>query len=246
MNTLPAILSAIIAFAATLSAGIFVKNLKSNIGVICAFSAGFFIALSLFDLLPKIIALAPGTQISIDKPLLTAIAGFFFLFVLDLAFSKIHLKDHHMANKTLQPRIGLLSTIEFCSHGFIEGLAIGVSFQLQFGLGVFVAVAVISHDFCDGISTLALMLNSGNTLKSSMSMLFFDAIAPVLGAATTLFFSIENYFLVLMLSFLAGSFLYIGGGSLLPDAYRMNRPIVTILFFLVGFLLIILFTGINI
>jgi len=79
-----------------------------------------------------------------------------------------------------------------------------------------------------------------------MSKLFLDAIAPVLGAATTLFFSIENYFLVLMLSFLAGSFLYIGGGSLLPDAYRMNRPIVTILFFLVGFLLIILFTGINI
>lgn len=241
MNTLPIMLSAAVAFAATLSAGIFIRKFKSNVGVVCAFSAGFFIALSLFDLLPGILSLVPKAQISFAQPVFTAIGGFFFLFALDRAFSRLHLKDPNMEEKTLRPRIGLLSTMEFCSHGFIEGLAIGLSFQLQFGLGIFVAIAVISHDFCDGISTLALMLNSGNTLKSSMNMLFVDAIAPVLGAAITLFFSIENYFLVVMLSFLAGSFMYMGGGTLLPDANRMNRPVVTIAFFTLGFLLVLLF-----
>ena len=68
-----------------------------------------------------------------------------------------------------------------------------------------------------------------------------DASAPVLGAVTTLFFSIENYFLVLMLSFLAGSFLYMGGGSLLPDAYKMNRAIITTVFFSLGLLAVLLF-----
>ena len=241
MNTPAILLSGIVAFAATLSAGIFIKKFKSNIGVVCAFSAGFSIALSLFDLIPDILSLVPEAQTSFEKPLFTAIGGFFFLFALDRAFSKFHLKDHTMEKKTLRPRIGLLSTMEFCSHGFIEGLAIGLSFQFQFGLGIFVAIAVVSHDFCDGISTLALMLNSGNTLKSSMNMLFVDAIAPVLGAVTTLLFSIGNYFLVLMLSFLAGGFLYMGGEGLLPDANRMNRPVVTIIFFVLGFLLVILF-----
>ena len=84
-----------------------------------------------------------------------------------------------MMENNFQPRMGLFSTLEFCSHAVLEGLAIGVSFQLQFGLGVFIAAAVISHDFCDGISTLALMLNSGNSLKSSIGMLFVDATAPV-------------------------------------------------------------------
>ena len=242
MNSLAILLSAIAAFAATLSAGIFIRKFKSNIGVVCAFSAGFFTALSLFDLSPDILSLVSDAQISVERPLFTAVGGFLFLFALDRVFSKFHSKDHNMENKMLRPRIGLLFATEFCSHGFIEGLAIGLSFQFQFGLGVFVAIAVISHDFCDGISTLALMLNSGNTLKSSMSMLFVDAIAPVLGAVTTLFFSIESYFLVFMLSFLAGSFLYIGGGNLLPDAYRMNRPVVTTIFFAVGFLLVILLT----
>lgn len=244
MNTLAIILSAIVAFVATLSAGIFIRKFKTNIGVVCAFSAGFFIALSLFDLIPDILSLIPQAQSSFEKPLFTAIGGFFFLFALDHAFSKFHLMDHSMEMKTLRPRIGLLTTMEFCSHGFIEGLAIGLSFQFQFGLGILVAIAVVSHDFCDGISTLALMLNSGNTLKSSLNMLFVDAIAPVLGAVTTLFVSIGNYFLVLMLSFLAGGFLYMGGGSLLPDANRMNRPVITIIFFTIGFLLVVLFATI--
>jgi zinc transporter ZupT len=246
MNILPIVLSAIIAFAATLSAGIFIKKFKNNIGIVCALSAGFFIALALFDLLPEVLTLAPGAQISLDSLLLTGSFGFVFLFVLERVFSFFHLKKHGMTKISLQPRIGLLATLEFCSHGFLEGLAIGLSFQLQLGLGIIVAIAVVSHDFCDGISTLTLMFNSGNSLRSSLRLLFVDAIAPVIGATVTLFVVIQQSFLIYSLSFLVGSFFYIGGGTLLPDAYRMNRPILTFLLFMFGFLLVLLFTKIII
>ncbi len=246
MNPTPILLSAIVAFAATLSAGFFIRKFKSHIGVVCAFSAGFFVALTLFELLPEISALVANAQISLEKPLFTAVGGFFFLFAVDQVFSRFHSKNHNMQRSSIQPRIGLLSTMEFCSHGFIEGLAIGVSFQFQFELGIFVAAAVVSHDFCDGINTLALMLNSGNSVRSSVSMLFADALAPVVGAVVPLFFAIQNFFLVLMLSFLSGSFLYMGGGMLLPDANRMNRPIATIGFFLLGFLLILILSRVGV
>ncbi len=242
MNTLPIIASAIIAFLATLSAGVFIRKLKSNIGVVCAFSSGFFIALSVFDILPTVLDLAPEAQISLGTLLLTSFAGFIFLFVLTRGFSSVQMKNHHDVERTVESRAGILSTLEFCSHAFIEGIAIGVSFQLQFGLGIFVAFAVVSHDFCDGISTLALMLNSGNSLKSSMSMLLVDALSPLLGAGLTLFFAVQNYYLIYTLAFLFGSFLYIGAGTLLPDAYRMNRPVTTVIFFLIGFLLIVSFS----
>ncbi len=239
MNTLPIILSVIVAFAATASAGLLIKKFKTNIGIVCALSAGFFIALALFDILPEILTLAPQAQISFEMLLLTGTLGFVFLFALERVFSFFHLKKHTMTKMTLQPRIGLLATLEFCSHGFLEGLAIGLSFQLQFGLGIVVAMAVVSHDFCDGVSTLALMLNSGNSLKSSLRLLFVDASAPIIGAAATLFVSIQESFLIFSLSFLVGTFLYIGGGTLLPDAYRMNRPIITISLFLLGFFIIL-------
>jgi zinc transporter ZupT len=239
MNILPIVLSAIIAFAATLSAGIFIKKFKNNIGIVCAFSAGFFITLALFDLLPDILILASEAHVSLDKLLLTGIIGFVFLFALNHSFSRFHMRNHIMATGTLQPRIGLLATLEFCSHGFLEGIAIGLSFQIQLSLGILVVIAVVSHDFCDGISTLTLMLNSGNSIKSSLRLLFVDAIAPVIGVTITLLVEIPESFLIFSLSFLVGSFLYIGGGNLLLDAYRMNRPIITISFFLIGFFLIL-------
>ncbi len=240
MNALPMLLSAIVAFLATISAGIFIRKLQNNVGVICAFSSGFFVALAFFELLPDVLSLAPQTEIPMERLILMALSGFSLLFAIDLGFSKFHVKDRHITKKTYHQKAGLIATIEFCSHAFLEGIAIGLSFQLQFGLGIFVAIAVISHDFCDGISTLALMLNSGNTLKSSLNMLFVDAIAPFLGVLATLLFAVQSTVLVYALSFLFGSFVYIGAVTLLPDAYRMNRPSVTIAFFMVGFGLVVL------
>ncbi len=213
--------------------------------MVCAFSAGFFLALSLFDLLPEILLLAPVAGTSLGELVFVGFGGFGLLFALSFLFSKLQAEKHSMMKRAFRPRIGLLSTLEFCSHAVLEGLAIGLSFQLQFGLGVVIALAVISHDFCDGISTLALMLNSGNGPKSSIGMLFVDAAAPVLGAALSLVFVFQNFLLVYALTFLLGSFLFIGVGTLLPDAYRMNRPTVTAVFFAVGFVLIFLLTKIT-
>ena len=237
------ILSVSIAFAATLSAGIFIKTLKHNIGLVCALAAGFFIALSLFDLLPVALSMAPSLEISNQEILLAASLGFAFLLAVDRGFSRIHGRNHSHP-RISQSRVGLLSTVEFCSHGFLEGIAIGVSFQLTLGLGVFVAVAVVSHDFCDGVSTLALMLNSGNSLRNSAAMLLVDASAPVLGATATLFFAIQNAFLVYALAFLLGSFLYMGAGTLFPDAYRMSRHSTAFVLFSAGFILIFILSRI--
>lgn len=131
MNFLPAVLSAIIAFVATISAGFFIKKFKNNIGIICAFSAGFFISLAVFDILPDVLSLAPNAQISTNQLFLSAVAGFVFLFALNFGFSRFHMKNHTIKNISPNPRIGLLATLEFCSHGFLEGLAIGLSFQFS-------------------------------------------------------------------------------------------------------------------
>jgi ZIP family zinc transporter len=239
---LQVVLSAILAFSATLSAGIVIKRFQKRIGIICAFSAGFFIALSIFELLPEIFVFQQQVEVYASDLILMALAGFLLLFALNRVFSRLYTKSHHLERKNLRPRMGLVSTAEFCSHGFLEGVAIGVSFQVQFSLGFFVAAAVIAHDFCDGISTLALMLNSGNNRRSALIMLLVDAVSPVAGAVATLFFSIQNVVLAYALAFLFGSFLQIGVLTLLPDAYRMNRPIVTIVMFLTGFFSIALFS----
>jgi len=82
-----------------------------------------------------------------------------------------------------------------------------------------VAIAVISHDFTDGMNTVTLMLSHKNTDKKAKVFLFLDAIAPVLGAFSTLFFKVPPYFLTLYLGFFAGFLLYIGASDILPEAH---------------------------
>jgi zinc transporter ZupT len=91
---------------------------------------------------------------------------------------------------------------------------------------------------------VTVMLKSGNSLKSSMRMLLLDATTPILGAASTLLIRLPEQYLVLILPFFAGGFLYLGASDLLPEAHERNPPLVSLVSSLAGFLLIFVITGI--
>jgi len=82
-----------------------------------------------------------------------------------------------------------------------------------------VAMAVIAHDFSDGLNTVTLMLSHRNSSKRALILLLVDATTPLLGAASTLLFRIPNQILILYLGFFAGFLLYIGASDLLPEAH---------------------------
>jgi zinc transporter ZupT len=80
-------------------------------------------------------------------------------------------------------------------------------------------MAVIAHDFCDGVNTVSLMLVHRNTTFRSSAMLALDALAPVLGMASTLLFYVPPSMLILYMGFFAGFLLYIGASDILPEAH---------------------------
>jgi len=107
-------------------------------------------------------------------------------------------------------------------------VGIGLAFQVSPAVGITVAVAVIAHDFCDGLNTVSLMLLHRHSARSALRMLALDAIAPVLGAASTLAFSVPEALLAPYLGFFAGFLLYIGVTDILPQAYSRAGPTATI------------------
>lgn len=123
-------------------------------------------------------------------------------------------------------------------------MVIGFSFQFNWQLGIAVSVAVISHDFCDGLTTVTLMLSTGNSVKASLGMLLLDATAPILGAVVAIILSLE-YYLIFFLSFIAGAFLYIGAGNLLPLAHRENPKFVTVVSLIFGLILIFILSRLT-
>jgi ZIP family zinc transporter len=140
------------------------------------------------------------------------------------------------------PLGGVFATSQLSVHSFIDGLAIGFGLQADIHVGIIIAFAVICHDFTDGLSTVTVMLNSGNSLRNSLRMLLLDALAPVLGAVVTLFLQLPSYYIVLLLPFFAGSFLYLGASDLLPQAHEENPPALTVIVCTAGFVLIFVLT----
>ena len=200
------------------------------------------ITTSLLDLLPQTFRLATSVHVLLESVMALTVVGFLFLYVISrLITAHVFSKDGEYI-EVKHPLGGLFATSELSVHSFIDGLAIGFGFEADIHVGIIIAIAVICHDFTDGLSTVSVMLNSGNSLKNSLRMLFLDAVAPVLGAVATLFFEVQQYYIVLLLPFFAGGFLYLGASDLLPEAHEKNPQTLTLISCITGFVLIFILT----
>ncbi len=231
-------------FVSTLTGGLFAVRYREKLGTLAAFAAGVLIAVSLFDLLPETLRLATNAKVPLEQVMYAMAIGFISLLILERYFSvhRVCLPGGTCTN-VRHPKGGLFGATELSAHSFMDGLAIGIGFQMGFHIGVIVAFAVVAHDFSDGLNTVTVMLNSGNSLRSSLRMLLLDAFTPVLGAVSTLVIQIPEKYLIFLLPFFAGGFLYLGSSDLLPQAHEKNDPLVSIMFTLLGFLLIFVITG---
>ena len=237
-----AIIFSLLALTSTLSGGLLVTKLRNKLGTIMAFASGVLIAVPLFDLIPESLNLAANTDIPTHYLMYAIAIGFIILYILDRYFSVLRICQDNTCKNVHHKRGGLWGAIELSVHSFMDGFAIGTGFHFNFNVGIIVAVAVIAHDFSDGISTVTVMLHSGNSLKSSMRMLALDAIAPVMGAITAIFIRIPEIYVIFLLSFFSGGFLYIGASDLLPEAHEQNPPLVSLVSSIAGFILIFFVT----
>ena len=205
----------------TFLGGMFALRFKDKLHLILGFSAGAVIGVAFFDLLPEALELGKG---SYDISLITSISAFGFVIymILDrLFFFHSHCDQNSEGCKP--NRRGLLGAGSLSTHSFLDGVAIGLAFKVSSAVGVIVAVAVLTHDFSDGINTVNMILKNSGTRKQAFKWLLVDAMAPVLGIISTLFFSISESALSVILAVFTGFFLYIGASDLLPESHH-NHP----------------------
>ncbi len=233
-----ALLSGLLTFLSTLLGGLLVIRFRARLGIVTAFAAGVLIAVPLFDLLPESLRLAGQSGVSVESVMYAAAIGFIFLLFLERYVSVHRVCEAGTCRNVRHPKGGMFGAAELALHSFMDGAAIGFGFHLDTHVGIIVAVAVISHDFSDGINTATVMLTAGNSLKSSVLMLLLDAFTPLLGVALSFFVTVPEKYLVVILPFFAGGFLYLGASHLLPEVHEKNPPLVSFLSSLAGFALI--------
>ncbi len=227
------ILIASATLVSTLVGGLVALKLSDKLHLILGFSAGAVIGVAFFDLLPESMEL--GERYFAHSTVTGVVAlGFLAYLILDrLVFLHVHAGTSAAASSR-QIQRGILGAGSLSIHSFLDGMAIGLAFQVSAAIGVIVAVAVLVHDFSDGINTVGLILKSGGEKKRALHWLIVDAVAPVMGAASTLLFRLPEEALSMVLALFSGFFLYIGASDLIPESHHAHPKLLTTLMTLLG------------
>lgn len=222
-----ALLFSIATFFSTCFGGLFALRFRDRLHYILSFTAGVILGVVSFDILPEIFKLSLAHGFDVTRAMVALVVGFLLFHGLEkfVLIHHVHEADYAVHH---HPQVGILSAVSLAGHSFMDGVGIGLGFQVSSAVGTMVAIAVISHDFCDGLNTVSLMLVNRNTTRLSLVMLFLDAISPVLGATATLFIRVSAYNLMIYLGFFTGFLLYIGASDVLPEAHSRNRPDTTL------------------
>ncbi|MGA2934211.1 MAG: ZIP family metal transporter [Methanomicrobiales archaeon] len=207
---------ALTVFLATLLGGLIVFRLKRTLPYLFAFAAGNLIGVSFFDIQPVLFQIGGPSGISMRYLMVIIVASFFFFNLLERYLVLYHTDSDNFHGHIMGP-VGAGGLV---INSLLDGVAIGIAFQVGAGIGLIVGLAVIFHDITDGMNTVVIMLKNRQSTKNSMVFLLLDSIAPALGILLTVPLQIPEPVLAILLSIFAGEFLFIGAASLLPETYR--------------------------
>jgi len=235
------ILLSIVTFFSTALGGLFSIRYKNNLHRIMGFTAGVLLGVVFFDVFPEIIKLVKDNNLDSNWVMISLVLGFLVFHILEKTILIHHSHEDEYADHK-HPQVGIWSALALAGHSFMDGAGIGLGFQVSNEIGILVAVAVIAHDFTDGMNTVTLMLTHKNSIGKAKLFLLLDAVAPILGALSTLFFQPSEGFLVLYLGFFAGFLLYIGASDILPEAHSKDSSLKTIALTIFGLILIFIIT----
>jgi zinc transporter ZupT len=197
--------------------GWFALKLRDKLHLILGFSAGAVVGVAFFDLIPEALELG-GDAFGISTIVSVMALGFIAYLVVDRTVL-MHSHDDDCAHDA---RRGIFGAGSLSFHSFLDGVGIGLAFQVSPAVGTIVALAVLAHDFSDGINTVSMVLKNGGERRAALRWLLVDALAPVVGVLATLFFTLSSSTLGVVLALFAGFFLYIGASDLIPESHHAH------------------------
>jgi zinc transporter ZupT len=204
---------ALVTVVATFAGGALALRLAHSLPTLMALTGGIVVAVAFFDVLPESIEAVNDPQ---RVTLLVGI-GFIGFFIAERILVLHHRDDAEHARAHAQ--VGVLGALGLSIHSFIDGLGIGLAFGLDTATGVLVFIAVVSHDFADGLNTVSFVLSQSDDRRRAKRWLTIDAFAPLFGAIVGSAITISAFALGELLALYAGFFIYMGATDLLPEAH---------------------------
>ena len=230
---------------ATATGGFVAFRSRDRLHLTLGLSAGLLLGLVAFDLLPEIFAESQWKLGNVPDVSLAFVGGFLALHFAEQFFgshepteSDYGHEHHHSANIA-----GTLGALAMAGHVFLDGIALGLAFQVSTPLGYAVFIAIMVHAFTDGLNTVSFLITRDKWKQRAIALLGVDAVMRISGTALGIYFTISSAYLGIYLGIFSGFLIYLATSHILPEAHSRHPSRLTMLATVVGVLIMWLVVG---
>jgi zinc and cadmium transporter len=188
------------------------KNMSNILLFFVSFSAGALIGDAFIHILPEVVE-EFGFTLHVS---LYFILGLLIFFVLE---KFIHWRHCHVPTSKAHPHpFVYMNLIGDALHNLIDGLVIGGTYLVSIPLGIATTLAVLFHEIPQELGDFGVLLSGGFTRKKALFMNFLTALTAIVGVIIALLLGqISEGFMLFVLPFTAGGFIYIATADLIPE-----------------------------
>lgn len=197
-----------------------------------SFSAGVMICVSFLDLIPESISLINNIY---NNFISIIIFGIFFC--IGVLTSMIIDKNMPETNNGNLYKLGLISMIAIIVHNIPEGIATFMANGINTKLAISFAIAIAMHNIPEGISIAIPIYYSTNKKSKAIFFTLISALSEPLGALIAFIFLknfINDFFIGLLFSFIAGIMMHISFYEMLSEVKKYKYKLQNSIYFIIG------------
>lgn len=194
--------------------------------ILVSLSAGTLMGGAFLHLLPEVVE-EQGFTLSVS---LSALGGVLVFFLLEKWIHAHHCETmpheqshlHHEPHVHLHKQhIGVLTLFGDGLHNLLDGLVIAGAYLVDVSVGVATTLAVVLHEVPQEIADFGVLLYAGFSKWKALFYNFLSAATAIVGAVIGLFLGARSEaFVLFILPFAAGGFIYIAGSTLIPELHK--------------------------
>lgn len=212
------------------------KDYKNGLKYLLALGAGFMLAVTFFEIIPKTIVLwqrtHPEAAENLYVPMLLLLAGYLLTQFLEHTIAPhFHLGEDVHSEHVISAKSAYTGVSGLLMHTFFDGVSIAAASQLDMRVGFLVFIAVFLHKFPEGFTISSMILAAGKGFREVLiatSLIGFTTLVGVL-----LFYFVGSSFgfsIAYALPLACGVTLYVAASDLIPEVnhHGGQRPLVSL------------------
>ena len=202
------------------------KRLHKILLILVSLSAGTLMGGAFLHLLPEAVG-EQGFTLTVSFSIL---AGVLVFFLMEKWIHAHHYEPlpHELSHLQHEPHvylhkehIGFLTLVGDGMHNLIDGLVIAGAYLVSIPAGVATTIAVVLHEVPQEMADFGVLLYSGFSKWKALFYNFLSAATAILGAIIGLVLGARSEaFVLIILPFAAGGFIYIAGSTLIPELHK--------------------------